>query len=189
MDGFTVVVHGLIEGAESLAADMLYCRCTLVKGKDWILATAPSGTVGASTPEIITQMCERLPGPVAKFTWNAPFDFTLTSTNTFGWPQMAIALTTVDNSGKDVVVGYARCHIPAHAGHYTKDLPLIEPIASTPQHKLFGFFSGTRPELRDPSFLCSGEDRIVMTAKMLSGYVRVTFDVVVSGRQALGYDF
>ena len=186
--GFDVIVHGVLDCAECLEAGMLYCRTCIVKGPDWTVTSPPSSGEKVGNVEIITQMSERLPGPVAKFTWNAPFECALRSTNVSGWPQMAIQLTTVDATGKDVVVGYARCHIPTRSGSMTRDLPLMQPIASTPQQALFGALAGVGPELRDMSFLCSGEDRVTMHAKRLPGYVRVTFNVMINGQAELGYD-
>jgi hypothetical protein len=156
-------------------------------GKDWSQTPCASGERAVNV-EVITQMSERLPGPVAKFTWNAPFEFSLKSTNVSGWPQIGIALSTINRSGADETIGYARCHVPMRSGHKTIDLPLIAPMFSTDQHKLFGIIAGTKPELRDMAFLCSGEDRVVMTAQRLPGYVRVSFNVHINGMSALGYD-
>lgn len=185
--GFDVVVHGVLECAECLEAGMIYCRTVLSKGADWVVTAPPASGERVNNIEIVTQMSERLPGPVAKFTWNAPFEFSLRSTNISGWPQLGIQLTTIDGSGRDVVVGYTRCHVPMRSGSYTKDLPLMQPVASTPQQKFFGLFSGP-PEIRDIHFLCSAEDRVTMHARRLPGYVRVTFNLVVNGQEALGYD-
>lgn len=181
---FTLVVHGTIECAECLDAGVLYCRSTLVKGRDWALALQSGER--ANTLSVITQMSERLPGPVAKFTWNAPFEFVLQSTNITGWPQISLSLTTIGPDGKDAVVAYSRCLVPMHQGVITMDLPLIQPEFSQPQHQVFGF--SRQPELRDPAFLCSTEDRIVLTAKRLPGYIRVSFNVAINGLSALGYD-
>ncbi len=182
---FNLVVHGSIDCAECLDAGLLYCRSTLVKGRDWTLALQSGER--ANTLNVITQLSERLPGPIAKFTWNAPFEFVLQSTNVTGWPQIALSLTTIGPDGRDVVVCYSRCLIPMHAGVVTMDLPLMQPEYAQPQHRLFGMFAST-PEVRDPALWCSTDDRLVLSAKRLPGYVRVTFNVAVSGLANLGYD-
>ncbi|CUG92079.1 B9 domain-containing protein, putative [Bodo saltans] len=184
--GFEVTVHGTIEGAECLEASMLYARSVLVMGKDWGYAATASGE-RADHSEVVTQMSERLPGPQAKFSWNAPFAFALKSSNLSGWPQLAIAVSTLQRNGKDSPIGYARCHVPFQRGRKTLDLPLMQPVHSTPQHSLHGSLTGSLPELRDMTFLCSGEDRVVMSAKRLPGYVRVSFDVVITGLEEHGY--
>ena len=182
---FTLVVHGTIDCAECLDAGLLYCKSLLVKGRDWSLAS--NSVERANTIDVITQTSERLPGPIAKFTWNAPFEFVLQSTNLFGWPQMAFCLTTISPDGKDTVVAYSRCSIPMSNGVVRLDLPLMRPEYSQLQNREFGFFQGT-PELRDPALLCSTEDRVVLTARRLPGYIRVTFNVTVTGFAALGFD-
>jgi len=184
---FDVIVHGVVESAECLESDMLYARTVLVKGADWSFKPVTSGD-SPQRSEVITQMSERLPGPSAVFVWNAPFECALRSTNVSGWPQIAVALTTINSNGTDTVVGYARCHVPLHAGRHTLDLPLMQPVFSTPQHALFGALSGVKPELRDLSFLCSTDDRIVMQSRRIPGYVRLTLSVFVVGLEHLGYD-
>ena len=166
---------------------VLYCRGTVVKGKDWRV-TPQTGVQSATTTEVVTQMSERLPGPIAKFVYNMPLDCQLSSSNMQGWPQIAFALYTVDGVGKDIAVAYTRCRVPVHSGHTSMDLPLMQPVFTTPQHQLFSVFSGTSPELRDPAFLCTAEDRIVLTMKRVPGYLRVQFDVRVVGLALLGYD-
>jgi B9 domain-containing protein 1 len=185
---FNVVIHGVVEGAECLEAGVLYAKVTLIKGKDWSLATTASGD-RPQTHEVTTQMSERLPGPVAKFSWNAPFELLLRSTNVHGWPQLGVAIMTVTPAGVDVAIAYARCHVPLQSGRRTIDIPLMQPVYSTPQYKLFGALTRTQPELRDISFLCTGDDRLMITAKRLPGHVRIALNVMINGLAAQGYEF
>ena len=184
---FTVIVHGVVEGAECLEAGVLYAKATIVKGKDWALAATASGDRPQSL-EVTTQMSERLPGPVAKFSWNAPFEVQLRSTNISGWPQLGVSLMTVTPEGVDVAIAYGRCHVPLQSGRKTIDMPLMQPVYSTPQHRLFGALTGTQPELRDISFLCTGDDRLVISARRLPGHVRITLNVMINGMAAQGYE-
>ena len=182
---FTVVVHGTIVSAECPSADVLYCRSRLVRGKEW--SVAAFGAERANTIDVVTQQAEKMVGPSARFTWNTPFEVVLQSTNPFGWPQLALGLGAVDASGTDHVAAYARCHVPMRSGTHTMDLPLMAPDYSQPQHRLFGAFSPA-PELRDFAFLCSTtDDRVVLTAKPVPGFVRVSFNVMISGMEELGY--
>jgi B9 domain-containing protein 1 len=184
---FRVIVHGTVESAECLEAPMLYCRTTLALGREWSLVL--QGTERANTVDVVTQMAECQAGPVPRFAWNSPFEFVLESGSPRGWPQVALGLTRIDASGVDHVVAYARCHVPMRPGVYRMDLPLLSPVYATPQHKLFGAFSG-RPELRDFAFLCSlSQDRAVLSARPVHGYVRVAFDVTITGMAALGYSW
>lgn len=182
---FTVIIHGTIVGAECPDCDVLYCRSRLVKGKEWSLIAM--GAERANTIDVLTQQSEKQPGPSARFAWNCPFEAVLQSTNPFGWPQLALELGNVDSSGQDHVDAYARCHVPMRTGNYTLDLPLIQPSYSQAQHQLFGAFKPS-PELRDFAFLCStSDDRVVLSARPVAGYVRVQFNVMVSGLAELGY--
>jgi B9 domain-containing protein 1 len=186
-NGFTLIVHGMIESAECVDAGLLYARTQLVKGPDWRITDRSTGEK-SGTVDLVTQLAERLPGPVPRFTWNAPFELKLTSTNPSGWPQLALALTTLDPTMKDSVIGYARVHVPLRAGLTTVDLPLMRPEHQTPQFRLFGSLTGTPAELRDLSFLCHSDDRLVVNMVRSPGFVRVRFDVALIGFSALGYD-
>lgn len=182
---FTVVIHGTIIGAECPEMDVLFCRSRLVKGKEWSLIAM--GAERANTIDVLTQQSEKQPGPSARFAWNCPFEAVLQSTNPFGWPQLALELGNVDGGGVDHIAAYARCHVPMKTGNYTLQLPLIQPAYSQPQHQLFGAFKPS-PELRDFAFLCStSDDRVVLTARPVEGHVRVSFNVMVSGLEELGY--
>lgn len=182
---FTVVIHGTIVAAECADHEVLYCRSRLVKGKEWSIVT--SGAERANTIDVVTQQAEKQPGASARFTWNTPFEAVLQSTNPFGWPQLALGLGRVDTSGSDRIYAYSRCHVPMQSGNYTLDLPLLAPTYSEPKHQLFGAF-GQGPELRDFTFLCStSDDRVVLTAKPVPGYIRVSFNVMISGLDELGY--
>ena len=181
---FTVVIHGPIVAAECPDEKVLYCRSRLVRGKEWNVVT--SGAERANTIDVITQQAEKQPGASARFTWNTPFEVVLQSTNPFGWPQLALGLGCVTPSGEDQIKAYSRCHVPMQSGNYTLDLPLLAPQYSEPKHHIFGAFK--TPEFRDFTFLCSTtDDRVVMTAKPVPGYVRVSFNVMISGLDELGY--
>jgi B9 domain-containing protein 1 len=186
MAELSLVVHGTIDGGEFSEADMTYCRATVVKGPDWKVSVQ-SGEK-AAVADVVTQMCEKQPGPIPKYTWNTPFSFVLNSTNPFGWPQICLSLMTVDKVGEDRVVGYARCHVPMKPGRAVVRAEIISPMYSTPQHQLFGGMFGVNPELRDPAWLCSGEGREIMLASSYGGYINVSMDVNIAGLGNLGYD-
>jgi B9 domain-containing protein 1 len=115
---FQLIVHGTVESAECLSAGSMYCRSTVVIGRDWSYVV--QGGERANTVDVVTQLAERKPGPQALFTWNTPFEFVLESPTPAGWPQIAFAATSIRADGKDTVVGYARCHVPRKPGSYSR---------------------------------------------------------------------
>lgn len=181
---FRLIVHGTLESSECLSAGSMYCRSTLVLGRDW--SHVVQGGDRANTVDVITQLAERKPGADALFTWNAPFEFVLESPTPASWPQIAIAATSIGADGKDVVIGYARCHVPRKPGCHSLTLPMLQPVYSTPQHQLFGMFSG-KPELRDPTFLCSVDDHAFLNASAVPGNIKVSFHVALSNFAQLGF--
>ena len=183
---FRLVVHGTVESAECLSASQLYCRSTLVVGRDW--AYVVQGGERANTVDVVTQLSERKKGAQALFTWNTPFEFVLESPTPAGWPQLALSVTSIDASGTDTVQGYARCHVPRKPGSYSLRMSMLKPVNGTPKHQLFGMFPGNKkPEIKDPAFLCSPDDHAFLTAEAVQGHVTVTFNVALQNFGRLGY--
>ncbi len=181
---FKLVVHGTLESAECLSVSSMYCRSSVVIGKDWSFLV--EGGERANTVEVVTQLAERKPGAQALFTWNTPFEFVLESPTPAGWPQVAISATKIGSDGKDEVVGYARCHVPRKPGTHKLTLRMLEPKHATPQHELFGRFS-SKPELKDPAFLCAADDHAFLNARSVPGHVTVSFHVALINFEAMGY--
>lgn len=182
---FQLVVHGTVESAECTTVGNMVCKSSVVIGPDWSYVVQGGGR--ANTVDVVTQLAERKPGAQALFTWNTPFEFVLEGTTPAGWPQLALAAVTIDAAGKEVVVGYARCHVPRKSGSYTVTLRMLEPVHSTAQHKLIGAATGKKPEIKDPAFLCSPDDHAFLTAKAVEGHIRVSFDIALVNFEALGF--
>ncbi|KEG12666.1 B9 protein domain 1 [Trypanosoma grayi] len=213
--GFDVIVRGVLEGAECHEADTLFARTYWVHGSDWTpltsvtrdaLATGESPLVRPldreTQSEVITQLSCRSEDPFSRFTWAAPFECALHSTNPHGWPQLVVTLHTVSRvmptgkvphqggagGGWERCVSYSRCFIPMRSGTYRKKLPLMQLVPNTRKLWWISWWTGERLELRDPAFLCSGEDRGVLSAAPLAGHVALSLSVVVSGLAECGIE-
>ncbi|RNF21416.1 B9 protein domain 1 [Trypanosoma conorhini] len=210
-----VIVRGVLESAVCHEADTLFARTYWVHGTDWApLAnvTAAEEVVTASplvaplerqtNSEVITQLSWSSNDPFARFTWATPFECALRGTNPHGWPQLVVTLHTVPNvvpttrparsggaSGSgEKCLSYSRCFIPLRSGTYRKQLPLLQLMPNTRKLAWIGWWTGERLELRDPAFLCSGEDRRVLCAKPLPGHISLSLSVVVNGFTECGIE-
>nr|CCC94452.1 unnamed protein product [Trypanosoma congolense IL3000] len=213
--GFDVVVQGVLEGAVCHEADALFARTYWVYGVDWtahgthnrqeagVRDTALVHPLGQRCQsEVITQLSVVSDDPFARFTWGAPFECSLRSTNPYGWPQLVVTLHTVSGSvhlrgasnqdslaasgSGERCVAYSRCFVPTCGGTYRKKLPLLQMKPSTSKQSLVSWLVGQQPELRDPAFLCTGEDRCVLTAAPLTGHVSLTLSITISGLRECG---
>ncbi|CBH16653.1 hypothetical protein, conserved [Trypanosoma brucei gambiense DAL972] len=213
--GFDIIVQGVLEGAECHEADVLFARTYWVYGPDWTTHNSLSGgdtrlgevplvrSLGQQCQsEVVTQLSVVSADPFSRFTWSAPFECSLRSTNPHGWPQLVVTLHTVkgaipqrskasedQTSGSrsgEQCVSYSRCFIPMQNGMHRKRLPLLQLRPSTTKQSFISWLTGQRPELRDPMFLCTGEDRCVLTAAPLTGHVSLTLSVTISGLRECG---
>ncbi|CCW62697.1 unnamed protein product [Phytomonas sp. EM1] len=215
--GFQVFVHGVVEGAECDEASSLFARTQLFFGPDWSFLSLPTTKDGSSNlndsnvvyttyshnAEVITQLSDRSTGPFANFVWAAPFEFALHSTNPHGWPQLIVTLHTItskplnvvahraygrDLDCRDAIVGYSRCFVPMQSGHHSRQLSIMQLENATKKHQLISFLTREAPVLRDVSYICRGDDRVVLTTRPVSGYVKLTFVVMIQGMSSCGFD-
>lgn len=214
--GFQVLVHGVVEGAECFEGDLLFARTQLFFGADWSFLTSSPLQEGRgcdesdvvyptynNNAEIVTQVSDRTQCPFAYFSWAAPFEFALHSTNPHGWPQLVITLHSVTNKaqaldagGKDsahwgsgeVIIAYSRCFVPMTSGYHKKKVSIMQLENATKRHQLIGMLTREKPVLRDLSYLCRGDDRVVLTARPVEGHVKVTFSVMITGMEACGFE-
>lgn len=215
--GFQVLVHGVLEGAECLEGGLLFARTQLFFGTDWsfLMASQPHDGRGGSgddevvyptysnNAEIVTQVSDRTQCPFAYFSWAAPFEFALHSTNPHGWPQLVVTLHSVqgkaptrDAAGKDgaslgsgeTIIAYSRCFIPMTSGYHKRRVSLMQLENATPKHQFIGMLTREQPVLRDLSYLCRGDDRVVLSARPVEGHVKLTFSVVITGMDSCGFE-
>ncbi|PWV21556.1 hypothetical protein C3747_2g514 [Trypanosoma cruzi] len=210
-----VIVRGVLEGAECHEADTLFARTYWVHGTDWTPLTSVSHSEEPSTAsplvkplerqthsEVITQLSWSSNDPFARFTWSAPFECALRGTNPHGWPQLVVTLHTISRvlppnkpphsesgiCGGEQCLSYSRCFIPLRSGTYRKKLPLLQLVPNTRKLAWIGWWTGERLELRDPTFLCSGEDRGLLKAAPLLGHVSLSLSVIVNGFMECGIE-
>lgn len=221
--GFQVLVHGVLEGAECVEVGSMFARTQLFYGPDWSFLESGAGYGGdgqeeeegeeadlvvptySNNAEVVTQLSDCCKGPIPYFSFTAPFEFALTSTNPFGWPQLVITFHTVEGSGVNAdkdgnekdkqllgsgesIVGYGRCYIPMKSGYFTKDVPMMQLEHATSQQAIIGLVTRQKPVLRDLSFLCTGDDQVMLRARPLEGYARLNFSVMINGMESCGFD-
>lgn len=210
--GFSVLVHGMVEGAECVEAGTLFARTQLFFGPDWSFLSSspdkdhePGDAVAFPTysnnAEIVTQLSDRTLCPFAYFSFAAPFEFALQSTNPYGWPQLVVTLHTIENKKQrrsvhekesnllgsgESIIGYGRCFIPMRNGYHTKHVKVMQLEHATKRHALIGQLTREKPVLRDLSYLCRGDDRVVLSARPLCGHVKLTFNVMIEGMDTCG---
>ncbi|KPI89605.1 hypothetical protein ABL78_1270 [Leptomonas seymouri] len=218
--GFQVLVHGVLEGAECVEVGSMFARTQLFFGPDWSFLESSGGngeevdeeTGGdlvvpaySKNAEVVTQLSDCCKGPIPYFSFTAPFEFALASTNPFGWPQLVITFHTVEGAGGTVnrdgderdkqllgsgesIIGYGRCYIPMSSGYYTKDVPMMQLESATSQQAIIGFLTREKPVLRDLSYLCTGDDQVMLRARPLEGYARLNFSVMINGMESSGFE-
>jgi len=175
---FTVVVTGQIESGDIPRCENAYCKYSLVHGEDWaVLDGLESGT---------SQSTRKGHGPGARLVWNFPLEVTYRSYNAFGWPQVVLTVTEVDAFGRDVVVGYGRCHVPIAAGRYVRPVRLFRPVSASLLQQFINWLMGTPAEYVDPHFPAQGEGREV-TRVVSTGVVDVQFNVMTKDMALFGY--
>ncbi|KAG5470837.1 hypothetical protein CUR178_02141 [Leishmania enriettii] len=217
--GFQVLVHGVLEGAECVEAESMFARTQLFFGPDWSFLDS-CGDCGGDTAtddddlvvptysnnaEVVTQLSDCAKGPIPYFSFTAPFEFALASTNPFGWPQLVITFHTLEGGGSgsekgadandaqllgsgESIIGYGRCFIPMKSGYHTKHVPMMQLENATPRQQLISFLTREKPVLRDLSFLCTGDDQVMLHARPLDGYVKLSFSVVINGMESSGFE-
>ncbi|KAK7199632.1 b9 domain-containing protein 1 [Novymonas esmeraldas] len=221
--GFQMMVHGVVEGAECVEVGCMFARTQLFFGPDWSFLESNGGygedadadadeeeedlvvPTYSNNAEVVTQLSDCAKGPIPYFSFTAPFEFALTSTNPFGWPQLVITLHTVEGAGGgssknadgsdtqllgsgESIIGYGRCFVPMQSGYHTKKVPMMQLESSTPKQQLISLLTREKPVLRDLSFLCSGDDQVMLRARPLDGYVRLNFSVMINGMESAGFE-
>lgn len=218
--GFQVVVHGVLEGAECVEVGSLFARTQLFFGPDWAFLESHGGygedadgdddgdlvvPTYSNNAEVVTQLSDCSKSPIPYFSFTAPFEFALTSTNPFGWPQLVITLHTVEGTGGSVeagadgnekqllgsgesIIAYGRCFIPMKSGYHLKHVPMMQLENATSKQQLISLLTREKPVLRDLSFLCTGDDQVMLHARPLDGYVKLTFSVLINGMESSGFE-
>lgn len=153
---FHLTVTGQLESAHfPMGPDGsgLFCRYDIVAGPDWELV---SGLRSAVTQSARTESDYRT------VVFNMPIEFTMKSTNPYGWPQIVFSLYGANIWNVETNRGYARVHCPLSGGGNgpsagrTLRAPLFIPKYSNMCSAAMSWISGVNPELRDPKILTDG---------------------------------
>ncbi|XP_052861976.1 B9 domain-containing protein 1 [Anopheles bellator] len=128
----------------------LFCRYDIVAGPDWELV---SGLQSAVTQSARTESDYRT------VVFNMPIEFTMKSTNPYGWPQIIFSLYGANVWNVETNRGYARVHCPlsgSHSAERTLRAPLFIPKYANACSAVMSWISGVNPEMRDPKILADG---------------------------------
>ena len=120
---FELHCSGAVESGDFPGCENLYCKYSYLYGNDW--------TVLAGLEDGISQIACTSSGESQSFVWNFPLDISLRSTNVYGWPQLLISVFGHDHLGRDVIRGYASCHLPTQPGNYKLQAKCFTPMPSS----------------------------------------------------------
>ncbi|KAH0799248.1 B9 domain-containing protein 1 [Histomonas meleagridis] len=168
-----VSVQGQIVSCHSDNTDDIFCKFGFAMGSDWSIISGADEGISQTSKVGIDHCC----------TWNFPIDAVFQSPKPFGWPQLIVSVYGENLFGKTTVIGYGACHIPTEAGHHSFNVALFS-RAPTPAERFTGFFTGRMPEAIAPNFIAGGDAREIFKTES-HGYIKVSFDTVISGLQKL----
>jgi B9 domain-containing protein 1 len=86
---FTVVVRGHIASAQIVGPDAAVCSYEIVAGPDWLMQH------GSSNGETQLAQNKAFKPDLPSSVWNFPIELSFKSTNVFGWPRLALCVSTV----------------------------------------------------------------------------------------------
>lgn len=147
---FHLAVSGQLESAYfPMGPDSgaLFCRYDVVAGPDWELVSGMrSGITQSAKPE----------GDYRTVVFNMPLEFTMKSTNPYGWPQIVFSMYGNNLWNVETNRGYARIHCPLMGTKRTVRAPLFVPKFSNIWSAAMSWLTGVNPEMRDPKILADG---------------------------------
>jgi B9 domain-containing protein 1 len=166
-------VQGQILSCLSDTGTNAFCRFVFHSGSEWTIISGAEDGVSQIARIDTDHTC----------TWNYPIDVVFKSPKPFGWPQVICSVYDVNYLGRQSVIGYGAFHLPTCAGHHVCNVPLFS-RSSTVREKLLSVFSGKMPEAINFNFIAGGDSREILKTES-HGYVRASFDVVISGLRKL----
>lgn len=166
-------VQGQIISCMADNASDLFCKFDFKMGSDWSIIQGYDEGITQSARTDLEHEC----------TWNYPLEIIFQSPRPFGWPQIIFNVYGYNLFGNKTVVGYGATHIPTTSGHHKFNVPLFS-RASSQTEKFTGFFTGRMPEAIATTYIADGVQREILKTES-HGYVRVSFDVVISGLKKL----
>lgn len=168
---FHLAVTGQLESAYfPMGPDSgsLFCRYDVVAGPDWELVSGMrSGITQSAKPE----------GDYRTVVFNMPLEFTMKSTNPYGWPQIVFSLYGNNLWNVETNRGYARIHCPLSGMKRIVRSPLYVPKFSNIWSAAMSWITGVNPEMRDPKILADGSKN--------KGLASESYGELVVGLQAI----
>ncbi|KAL8454583.1 hypothetical protein Emed_000304 [Eimeria media] len=172
-----LVIHGCVESAWlGNARGGAICRYALGMGRDWKQLWG----LGAG----ISQEAHCGGTDSFRVTFNFPFQAAFKGTSPYGWPRVAFCLYGRDWLGRQIVAGYAHTAIPVQPGRHQRRLPIYALVESSFSKRLLAWLKAERAEYID--LLTAANTRGLVRAEGV-GEMKVTFDVLLKGAEALGY--
>jgi B9 domain-containing protein 1 len=151
----------------------VFCKFSFNAGPEWsIISGCEDGITQASRVDM-DHSC----------VWNYPIDVVFKSPKPFGWPQLICAVYGVNTFGNETVVGYGAFHLPTTSGHACFNVPMFS-RAPTTKERWVSWFSGRMPEAIAFNFIAGSGSRETMKTES-QGFLKVSFDVVISGLKKL----
>ena len=170
---FRVFVTGTIEDAKFNTNEPLKVKYEFVAGQNWELED------GLSSSE--SQFSSKGIGSYENYSFSQHFEVNYRSINPYGWPQIVLNFSTVDENGKDMVVGFGCVHVPASVGIHKRKVNIFQTIESESASgiftKIFGLnIAKTNDISSTPKVISSGQGREISRVSCL-GTVNLVFQV------------
>ena len=166
-------VQGQLLSCTADNATDLFSKFAYNTGPDWKIISGCDAGVSQTARTDLEHVC----------VWNYPIDAVFKSPRPFGWPQVIVSVYGVNLFGNETVVGYGAFHLPTSSGHTAFNVPLFSRAPSTTE-KFVSWFTGHMPEAISFNFIAGGDSREIIKTES-HGFVRVSFDVVISGLKKL----
>lgn len=96
--------------------------------------------------------------------WSHPIDIQYATSSIIGWPKLYVEVWHHDENGRNELVGYGFCHIPADEKVHTLDIATWRPSGSWIE-RLSASFIGGKPQLADPSIVYSCGSRFELNCE------------------------
>lgn len=179
---FHLAVTGQLESAYfPMGPDggSLFCRYDVVAGPDWELVSGMrSGITQSAQPE----------EDYRTVVFNMPLEFTMKSTNPYGWPQVVFSLYGNNFWNVETNRGYGRVHCPLSGMKRTVRAPLFVPKFSNIWSAAMSWLTGVNPEMRDPKILADGSKHKGLACESY-GELVVSLQAISRGCSRMGLDW
>uniref|UniRef100_A0A2M4BZW5 B9 domain-containing protein 1 n=1 Tax=Anopheles marajoara TaxID=58244 RepID=A0A2M4BZW5_9DIPT len=181
---FHLTVTGQLESAHfpmGPDGDGLFCRYDIVAGPDWELMSGLSSAVTQSA---------RTDSDYRTVVFNMPIEFTMKSTNPYGWPQIIFSLYGANMWNVETNRGYARvfCPLSGTDSEHVLRAPLFIPKYANACSAAMSWITGVNPEMRDPKILSDGSKHKGLSSETY-GELVVRLQTISRGSSRMALDW